>query len=273
MKWRILYSGIASAAENMAIDEAILQAHRDRLAPPTIRFYGWQPAAVSLGYFQRATSEIDLERCRAEKVDVVRRLTGGRAVLHDQELTYSVIVNEEHPLLPSTITASYLLFSSALVGGLRKLGVNAAMTTPQAAYGKVKKTHTSSACFDAPSHYELTAEGRKLAGSAQVRKDGILLQHGSILLSFCPERLAALLRLSEEQRDGIAELLAARAVALDELLGRTVGWREAAEAVEGGFRRVLPVEVETGSLSEHERKTSRSLVNEKYGCAAWTMLR
>ena len=257
----------------MAIDEAILAAQRAGQAPPTIRFYGWQPAAVSLGYFQRAAAEIDLERCRANGIDVVRRLTGGRAVLHERELTYSIVVSEDYPLLPPTITASYLLFSSGLAAGLRRLGVRAAMTMPQAAYAKMQKQRSSAACFDAPAHYELTFDGRKLAGSAQVRKDGVVLQHGSILLDFAPRRLAELLRIDDAQREAVAAVLDARATSLRRILGREVGWQETAEAVEAGLREVLQAELEEGELTAGESAAGRRLIEEKYGSMDWTLLR
>jgi lipoyl(octanoyl) transferase len=274
MNWRVVNSGIADAATNMAVDEAILHAHRDGLVPPTLRFYGWQPAAVSLGYFQRANAEIDLAVCREQGIDVVRRLTGGRAVLHDAELTYSIIVREGHPILPKTITASYRFISEGLLAGLKRLGIEAQMTVPQAAYGQSQKRHTSAACFDAPSHYEITVERRKLVGSAQVRKDGILLQHGSILLKFSAVKVVSLLRLpSQELRDMMIEMLNNRAVSLSDILGREVSGQELCGVMTEAFGPALGVTLAAGELTAEEQAMSRHLAETKYRQDSWNLMR
>jgi lipoate-protein ligase A len=274
MNWRIINSGLADAATNMAVDEAILLAHSAGKVPPTLRFYGWQPAAVSLGYFQRAMSEIDLDTCRDRGIDVVRRLTGGRAVLHDAELTYSIVVNEDDPLIPKTITASYRYFSSGLLAGLESLGVKAQMTVPVSAYGQRKKQSASSACFDAPSHYEVTVEGRKLIGSAQVRKNGVILQHGSVLLRFCAERFVELLRLSStEKREQTIQMLKQRAISLEEILARNVEWQEVYRPMPEAFGSALGIELVTGELTEEEQRVSKELASTKYNQDHWNMLR
>lgn len=274
MNWRIINSGIATAATNMAIDEAILLAHSAGKVPPTLRFYGWQPAAVSLGYFQRAMSEIDLERCKERNVDVVRRLTGGRAVLHDAELTYSIVVQEEYPLIPKTITASYRYFSEGLLAGLETLGIEAKMTVPIAAYGQRKKQPTSAACFDAPSHYEVTVHGRKLVGSAQVRKNGVILQHGSVLLRFSAEQFVELLRMSSaEKREETTQMLKGRATSIEEVLGRTVSWQEVYEPMPEAFATALGITLVSGELTAEEQVTSAELAATKYSQDYWNKLR
>lgn len=273
MEWRVVDSGILSAAENMAIDEAVLLAHAGGSVPPTLRFYGWRPAAVSLGYFQQAAREIDFAACRDRGIDVVRRLTGGRAVLHDAELTYSIIVKEDHPLVPPTITASYRFFSGGLLAGLKRLGLEAQINIPRAAYGARSKSAVSAACFDAPAHYEITVAGRKLAGSAQVRKSGVILQHGSVLLQFSPADVAAVLRMSDEKRAGLAAVLAAKAISLTEALGREVGWQEAATAMAAAFGPALGVDFAAGGLTTGEMAASRRLATEKYGDDSWNLLR
>jgi lipoate-protein ligase A len=274
MKWRVVNSGINPAAENMAVDEAILRAHAGGEAPPTIRFYGWQPAAMSIGYFQKAADEVNLDQCRTAGIDVVRRLTGGRAVLHDAELTYSVVVRADYPLIPATITASYRYFSAGLLAGLNKLGIEAQMSIPRAAYGQTRHKPDSAACFDAPSHYEITAQGRKLAGSAQVRKDGVILQHGSILLTFNPVQVAALLNLpSLEMQNSVAAILAKRAVSVKEILGREITWESACQAMIASFGAALGVELEPGRLSDREQAMAAELVTTKYSCDSWNLLR
>ena len=274
MNWRIINSGISAAATNMAIDEAIVLAHSAGKVPPTIRFYGWQPAAVSLGYFQRAMSEIDIDRCAERNIDVVRRLTGGRAVLHDAELTYSIVVQEDYPLIPPTITASYRYFSNGLLAGLEALGIQAKMTVPIAAYGQRKKHPTSAACFDAPSHYEVTVEGKKLIGSAQVRKNGVILQHGSVLLKFSAEQFVDLLRLpSAEKREETTQMLKSRATSVEEALGREVSWQEVYEPMPAAFASALGLTLEPGELTAQEQVSSVELATTKYSQDSWNRLR
>ena len=276
MHWRLIDSGISDAAVNMAVDEALLLSQQRRDAPPTLRLYGWKPAAVSLGYFQKAETEIDFDACRRHGIDVVRRLTGGRAVLHDAELTYSITVREDHPLIPPTITASYLMFSRGLAAALRELGAAVEMSMPRAAYGQGGGTRSSgsAACFDAPSHYEITAGGKKLVGSAQVRKDGVLLQHGSILLTFEPEKVAAIMRLPDETaKQRLAGILDRKAVSLGAHLRREVTAAETAAAIRRFFGRELDVELADGSLSSQEEADSRRLAEEKYSRDEWNRLR
>jgi lipoyl(octanoyl) transferase len=274
MNWRMINSGIADAATNMAVDEAILLSHSAGKVSPTLRFYGWKPAAVSLGYFQRSKSEIDVEQCKERKIDVVRRLTGGRAVLHDAELTYSIVVREDDPQIPRTITASYCYFSKGLLAGLEKLGIKAEMTVPLAAYGQKKKQPASAACFDAPSHYELTVAGRKLVGSAQVRKNGVILQHGSLLLRFSAKQFVDLLRVqSEEKREQTIQMLKSRATSLEEVLGRPVTWEEVYRPMPEAFASALGIQLEQGELTAEEQAVSSELAITKYSQDSWNMLR
>ena len=274
MNWRFINSGMTAAAMNMAIDEALLLSHSMGQIPPTLRFYGWNLPTVSIGYFQKAASEIDLSACQARKVTVVRRLTGGRAVLHDAELTYSIVVKEDYPLLPKTITASYRYLSEGVLAGLRQLGADVQMTTPRSAYGQKVKHAGSAACFDSPSHYEITYEGRKLVGSAQVRKQGVILQHGSILIRFSPETVAAVLQLpSIQMREKITALLGQRATSMEEILGRRVNYAELGSILLPAFSQALGVTFVPGELTAYEQDTSRQLAAEKYSQRSWNELR
>jgi len=274
MKWRVIRSGIGQAAINMAVDEAMLKANAAGQVPPTIRFYGWQPAAVSIGYFQKAAAEVDISECRRQGIDVVRRLTGGRVVLHDAELTYSLVVSETHPLVPPTITASYRFFSQGLLDGLKMLGIEAQLSMPQAAYSQTKRRHTSAACFDTPSHYEVTFDGRKLIGSAQVRKEGVILQHGSLLLNFKPRQLASLLNLpTPEAKAAVAGMLGKRAISLAEAAKREISWEEAYQAIQTAFGPALGIELAADSLSQAEQRMAQELAATKYTQDTWNLLR
>lgn len=274
MKWRVVNTGTANAAMNMAIDEAMLMAHSTGAVPPTIRFYAWRPAAVSIGYFQKAAAEIDLDECKRRGIDVVRRLTGGRAVLHDCELTYSLVVREDYPSIPPTITASYFYLSGGLLNGLKQLGVAAEMSIPRGAYGQRTKIPASAACFDAPSHYELTYERHKLVGSAQVRKQGVILQHGSILIRFSAANLAGILKMpSEEIRERTREMLSLRAISLEKILGRSVSWDEVYSVLPESFAAALEIDIESGKLTDYELETAGQLAADKYSQDTWNLRR
>lgn len=267
--WRLLDTGLNSGALNMAIDEAILNAYGAGQVPPTLRFYGWQPRAVSLGYFQHAEREIDLEACKTQGITIVRRLTGGRAVLHSTELTYSLVLGEDYPGLPPSITASYRYLSQGLLAGIAGLGLKAQLTMPAAAYSLRKHTPASAACFDSPSHYELTVAGRKLIGSAQLRRRGLILQHGSILLDFDPAELVSIFKLSAEGKKQMQQLLTRRVISLREALGRKICYNEVKISMEKGFRQALGFDLIPGRLNPSEEKQAQSLAADKYALESW----
>lgn len=266
-------------AWNMAIDEAIMNAMSEGKAPPTLRFYSWQPATLSIGYFQKAEDEIDLEKVEEKGIGFVRRPTGGRAVLHDQELTYSMILPETYPDMPSSVTESYRVLSNGLLYGFRKLGLQADMVTLADEEEKAKYASAgSSACFDSPSWYELVVEGRKVAGSAQVRQKGVILQHGSILLDMDVDLLFELLYYPNERlRERLKASFRQKAVAINDIkrsLGQAPATLEETErAFELGIPEGLGIELELGELSAYEQDEAARLVKEKYGNREWNLRR
>ncbi len=193
--WRLLNTGSADGATNMAIDEAILTAVAEGKSPPTLRFFAWEPPCLSLGYNQ-AIAEVDIARCQQAGVDIVRRPTGGRAILHTDELTYSIIAPQSEPRLVGGVVESYRRLSAGLVKGLHLLGVDVA----QAGAGHAQDAEVSAACFDAPSAYEITARGKKLMGSAQVRRKEAVLQHGTLPLQGDITRICHYLAVPSEER-------------------------------------------------------------------------
>src|ERR1700716_807860 len=205
--WRLLVDTDADGAWNMAVDEVLLEGVAAGAVPPTLRFYQWAPPCLSLWYFQ-PFEVVALDGCRALGVDVVRRPTGGRAILHDRELTYSValpaaVLGHDGGVLPS-----YYRLSLALQDGLRRLGVPATLAPESSADGSPEH---GPVCFDRPSAHEILLQGRKLVGSAQMRRGGGLLQHGSILIEPRIDKLTACLRLpdrggSRRIEDGVAGL-------------------------------------------------------------------
>lgn len=266
--WRYLPYAVYTGAENMAIDEAILLSLNKEHPLPTLRFYGWNPATLSLGYAQSYAKEVEVEACRAAGLDVVRRPTGGRAVLHQYELTYSVIAPETEEKVAGTVIESYLKISQALLAGFQALGIPAEMV----AHANMKE-QSSAACFDAPSWYELVVDGRKLVGSAQVRKDGILLQHGSIILHFDADLLFRVLKFpSEEARRRLLQSFRRKACALDEVWPRPVSIEALEISICRGFEQVMGLKLVEGTLSQEEESLLPELT-AKYRSEAWTQKR
>ena len=263
-QWRLLDTGHATAVVNMATDEAMLQQHAAGAVPPTLRFFGWQPPAVSIGYFQSMAGEVDLAACRRLGIGSVRRPTGGWAILHHMEVTYSVVIREE--LLPGGVLETYRALAQGLLAGLRVLGADARLSAAAAPHPTDMST---SACFEHPSQYELVVGGRKLVGSAQTRKLGTILQHGTILLDIDYDLTFAVLRLSPEERVRQAALLRRRAVGLREALGRSVSYGEARDAIAAGFAGALGLQLQPGELSVEEKAGIQTLEREKYGNPEW----
>ncbi|KLU64958.1 octanoyltransferase LipM [Desulfosporosinus acididurans] len=268
--WRYLPYAAASGAENMAIDEALLLMMVQATDPqPVLRFYGWNPAALSLGYAQSYEREVDERACQAEGIDIVRRPTGGRAVLHQYELTYSVIAPEKDPNVSGTVTESYLKISKALLSGFQALGIPAEMSV-----GGVAKETTTAACFDAPSWYELVVNGRKLVGSAQMRKEGMLLQHGSILLHFDADLLFRLLKFpNAELRERLLQRFKKKACALDEIWPQPIGREELEREICRGFCRVMEIDLIQSQLTDTERYLMQEILRSKYRSDTWNKKR
>jgi lipoate-protein ligase A len=266
-RWRILKTGAADGSLNMAVDQAIMEAVAEGRVPPTLRFYAWELACLSLGYTQPA-ADADADRLRARGWQLVRRMTGGRAILHADELTYSVAVQADDPIVAGDIVASYRYLSRALLDALQQLGV-------EVAADKLTRTHPDSkgpVCFEVPSHYEITAGGKKLVGSAQVRKFGAVLQHGSIPLSGDITRICdALVFESEDRRERIRERVRQRATTLHDVAGRVVTWDTAAEVVAASFQQVFDLTfIAADALTSDEQARAQILAQEQYAAAAWT---
>jgi lipoyl(octanoyl) transferase len=264
--WRLLVTPPADGAWNMAVDDAIA-AHAGRGdVPPTLRFYQWQPACVSLGRHQ-PLADIDLARCAALGYHVVRRPTGGRAILHTDELTYSVAGPQDNPILAGAVLDSYLRLSQGLLAGLGQLGLRVAKAPPshRAAAG------AGPVCFEVPSAYEIVGGGKKLVGSAQSRRQGWVLQHGTLPLVGDVTRLVEVVVFADEaERAAQRKALAQRAATAEEVLGRPVAFADAAEALAAGFSAALDVCLEPGQLSPSELDMAAALRQEQYASQNWT---
>jgi lipoyl(octanoyl) transferase len=273
--WRFIDSGECSPSFNMALDEALLDWHSEGKIPPTIRFYGWNPATLSIGYFQKVEKEIELDAVKAHNLGFVRRPTGGRGVLHEHELTYSVIVSEDHPEMPKTVTEAYRVISEGILRGFQSLGLEAYFAVPRTTEEKeALKSPRSAVCFDAPSWYELVVEGRKVAGSAQTRQKGVILQHGSILLDLDEDKLFSLFKYpSERVKERMQKAFKEKAVAINEISSRRITIEEAKEAFKKGFEEGLNIELEPYTLSETELEYVHQLAKTRYESDEWNFKR
>jgi lipoate-protein ligase A len=268
--WRLLVTQPTDGATNMAIDEAILHALADGVGRPTLRFYQWDPPCLSLGYNQHY-DEVDEAACARLGYTWVRRPTGGRAILHTDELTYSVIAPTSEPRVEGGILESYRRLSTGLLTGLSALGADVF----QAQRNKVRSLRKDGVCFDTPSRYEITVEGKKLIGSAQVRRRGMVLQHGTLPLTGDLTRIFACLRVAEPGSDGNGapvdwgNWLLARACTLEQALGRAVSFHETADALAEGFSSALDLRLEPGDLTQDERILVDRLRREQYASDDW----
>ena len=236
--WDLIIDGQLDGVSNMAIDAALLEEVGESASRKTIvRFYQWRRPTISLGRNQKIESAIDPEYCTHHGIDVVHRPTGGRAVLHDDELTYAVISNDSE-CFGDTIYVNYKRVSEVLCDAFQRVGV-AAILAPETRKAPAMRNGADPPCFLSPSRYELTVEGRKVVGSAQRRVKNSFLQHGSMPITCNRETLARATRMVEtdslyREMAGLAEFLAERPTV--ELLTNTlIGCFQDRFAVE--FRR------------------------------------
>jgi lipoyl(octanoyl) transferase len=268
--WRLVVDGAAPGAWNMAVDEVLLDGVVAGATAPTLRFYQWKPPCVSLGYFQ-SFGAVNRDGCRSLGIDIVRRPTGGRAILHDRELTYSLVLpasvlGHDHGVLPS-----YYRISLALQEGLRRLGVATTLAPPS---GAPSTALQGPVCFDRPSAHEILLDGRKLVGSAQVRRGTALLQHGSILIKPRIAALLACLRLPDDSAAGTgfsgsgADRIEASVAGLAE--AGVTDPAQIAAAVAQAFGVYFDVSLTQAPLGGEERAAADALAGSRYRDPGWT---
>ena len=256
----------ARGAWNMALDESILEHIGHGESNPTLRLYAWTPACLSLGYAQ-PFADVDMHRLKERGWEVVRRATGGRAILHTDELTYSVIAPSNEPRVEGSILESYNRLAQALLLGLKSLEIPVEMKEGKADNGAVPNP----VCFEVPSTYEITVNGKKLIGSAQARKKEGVLQHGSLPLTGDLTRICQTLTFENESaREDASKRLLERATTVESALGREVSWEMASQVFVQAFEAQLGLKLEAGRISESESKKTEELVKEKKDHPSWT---
>lgn len=264
--WRLLITPPARGAWNMALDESILEHIGRGASLPTLRLYAWTPACLSLGHAQ-PIADVDMSRLRAHGWEVVRRATGGRAILHTDELTYSVIAPNGEPRVEGTVLESYNRLAQALLRAVQSLELPVEMKESKAQNGQV---NNNPVCFEVPSTYEITVNGKKLIGSAQARKKEGVLQHGSLPLTGDLTRICeALVFEDESARVHAAQRLLERATTVESALGHAVSWEDAAQAFIHAFEAQLGLSLERGQLSSSESQRTAELVKGKYDHPDW----
>ncbi len=265
MVWRLLNFQIHDIFENMAIDESIFQKTIKDRKPPTIRFYSSHPEAISIGYFQDIRKEVNIEKCRKAGVDVVRRITGGKAVFHSHEITYCVVAGNQEKTFPPDIAGAYKVISRCIARSLAYLGIKAVL----AESGRVGAGEEfKSCCFSVPARSELLVHGRKICGSAQLRKKDGFLQHGSLLLTFDPAKTASLLLPARTPEQ--LEKLKKAVTAINEELISPVAVQDVCLQLKKGFTDELGIELEEDTATAAEKNLMRELKN-KYNDGRWNI--
>lgn len=264
-QWHLITDNPTLGTVNMATDEVLLQSVANGTRLPTLRLYGWNPLCLSLGYGQRIR-EADLERIDTQGWGIVRRPTGGKAILHGNELTYSVTLPRNHELAQGDVVESYRRISEALLAALRFLGL-----TPQSEQEAKGNSGLGPVCFEVPSHYEITADGKKLIGSAQVRRKTGILQHGTLPLYGDIALICdALVYPDEASREAAKVQVRERATTLESVAGYTLTWDEAANAVISGFAQTFDIEFIPSTLSTYESHCVEQCAVEQYAHPNWT---
>ena len=264
--WRYILTPPARGAWNMAVDEAILESIGHGASLPTLRLYAWNPACLSLGYAQ-SYKDVDLARLKANGWELVRRVTGGRAILHVDELTYSVITPPDDPHMAGTVLESYQRLAKALICAVRTLGLPVEMEENAPSADATK----GPVCFEVPSAYEIVVEGKKLIGSAQARKKEGILQHGTFPLYGDLTRITqALVFPDERSRTAAGEKLLTRATTAELVTGKVIPWETAVPVFLNAFETNLEINLQCGELSSEEKARADELVIKKYDHPAWT---
>lgn len=266
--WRLIITPDQPGIENMALDEALLDSVAHGPGRPILRLYGWSPFCLSLGYAQ-PLGDADRNALASRNWDLVRRPTGGRAILHGDEITYAVIGPDNNPYLRGGVLQSYRALSRGLMQALIHLGLKPTVEPDSARLDEEQRANP--VCFEVPSAYEITAGGMKLIGSAQTRRRGAVLQHGTIPLTGDITRVCEVLFFSSEpERQNARAKLTNRATTLSQVIGREVPWSEAAEALRSGFSKALDLELVEDQPTSHEAQSCADLVQTRYANNRWT---
>ena len=258
--WRLLETGNNSAAMNMAIDETLMLRQKED-ALPTLRFYGWTHPSFSFGYFQKIAEEVDVPRCREQEIGLVRRPTGGGIVIHGWDLTYTVAIPLDNPLVPKNTLESYRIIHECIIEGLQRLGIKAEHFSENATVNK----NLRSICLTNPTKYDVLINNKKVAGAAQRRKRGVLLHQGYIALDMPQDYMTDLVSTQND----LSQFVIATSTAINTVSQHPLDRTKLVYAITSGFERLLNVSLMSEGLSPMEIDTANQLVETKYGTDQW----
>lgn len=247
-EWRFLVTDGNNAYRNMAIDRAIFVTNSKGLVPPTVRFYYWEPSAISIGYFQSLEEEVDLLMCKKHGIDYVRRITGGGSVFHENELTYSIVIPEDHREIPKNILDSYGRICGALINGLDNFGI-------KSVYHPIN---------------DILCNGKKISGNAQTRKHRTVLQHGTLILDVDVEKMFSLLKVSNEKMiDKLVSDVKQRVTSVNQVYGRKVSFDEIVDDMKKGFEQEFDVDLNHGELTREELDLADDFEKNCFSLKEW----
>ncbi|MCP4650824.1 MAG: lipoate--protein ligase family protein [PVC group bacterium] len=263
--WRLILSQNNTPHANMATDEAILKAYAAGKAPPTLRIYSWKPESISLGYFQKAKEVLNTKRCLDQSVLFVRRITGGEAIFHGDDLTYSIICSKDDLVLPESVKESFKTISSFLINAYKAMGLEAAFSCENqdvVAPIMFESRKRSDFCFAANQDFDITIKGKKIGGNAQKRRRNMIFQHGSIPLSLDINRISLFLR--ENLKD-----VKDRVISLSDAAGRKISFDDFSEIIIKSFQKTFGLELNIDKLTDEELQVANTLSREKYENKEW----
>jgi len=261
--WRHIDSGSSSGAVNMAVDEALLMSFDPHHSAPVLRTYGWQPPALSLGRFQDAAEVLDLERCRHDAVDIVRRVSGGGTIYHADELTYSIVCTQAQIPPAVSVKDSFRVLTGFLVDFYRSLGLNSCYAV-DVAPGHASLGERTAFCFAGRESFDILIDSRKIGGNAQRRHKNVIFQHGSIPVM---NRAHHGLQYMKDRSPGHAE----SSVSLSDC-GVSTDFSALKTMLVEAFRRHMGADIGVESLSTDERRMSEELLAAKYATERWNLL-
>ncbi len=270
-RWRLLVTSPTNGAWNMACDEVLGEHVLDGSSEPVIRFFQWMPATISFGYSQRIANEIDVARVRDAGIGIVRRITGGRAVLHADEITYSVICRDDDPIASGGITATYTRISEGLTVGIRALGVDAELAHASDPSVPLRDREATLPCFGSTTRAEIVVDGKKLVGSAQHRMRGLMIQHGSILVGPAHRDLVRYLNASDAARERYSRILTQSTTSIRESAGTVFAYSQMASILADGMRQQLELDLTAQPLGAEERAEVEQLARDKYAADWWNL--
>ncbi len=265
--WRLIINSPGEGPWNMAVDEAILESVANKAKPPTLRLYAWNPYCLSLGHAQPA-ADVNLQALKAKGWELVRRPTGGKAILHADEITYAIMAPIDEPRVSGTVLESYQRLSKALLTALTFLGIQADSKPKET---ENRRSPLNPICFESPSDYEITSNGKKIIGSAQARRLHSVLQHGSIPLFGDITRITQVLNYNNVAEKKETEInLRCKAGTIKDIFHKQISWQIFSEALIDGFSKELNIIFNHDNLSNEEIFRAKELVQTKFGLDEWT---